>query len=96
MQYGRYVSIYLQRIQKSSHINYKAIYVPDDKASNTILMNGHVFCKSESENPKSWKILQEESKYPLIGLSTSEIEKAVGSLTCLSLRFNMPKRLSQA
>jgi hypothetical protein len=68
--------------------------VPDDKASNTILMNGHVFCKSESENPKSWKILQEESKYPLIGLSTSEIEKAVGSLTCLSLRFNLPNRIA--
>ena len=40
--------------------------------------------------------MKKEVKLPLIGVSTSEIEKAVGSLTCLSLRFNRPSRIAAA
>lgn len=86
----------LQQMQKLSPIRYKCIVVPEDGAANTIFFNGHVICKGKKENPRSWAVLERECKHPLIGLTTSEIEKAVGSLTCMSLRFNRPEKVVAA
>lgn len=61
-------------------------------SANLLCINGHIVCKSASEAPKSYEILQQQmgTKYKIIGLELSEIEKAVGSLTCMSLRFEKP------
>lgn len=85
-----------QQIKKKSPIKYRPIFVPEDNAANTIFINGHVICKSKEENPRSWAVLERECRHPLLGLSTSEIEKAVGSLTCMSLRFNRPEKVVAA
>ena len=57
-----------------------------------------MICKSSAEAPKSFEILQQQlgPKYKVLGLDLSEIEKAVGSLTCMSLRFNKPNAVKPA
>lgn len=85
-----------EQIREKSKIEYKAIYVPDDGSANTIFINGKVICRSRKENPESFKILQRECPHELVEIESSEIEKAVGSLTCLSLRFNKPTKIAPA
>ena len=85
-----------EQIREMSKIPYKAIYVPDDGSANTIFINGKVICRSRKENPESFKILQRECPHELVEIESSEIEKAVGSLTCLSLRFNKPTKIAPA
>jgi len=85
-----------ERIRDLSSIPYKAIYVPEDNVANTIWINGRVICKSRKENPRSFEILQKHSCHQLVEIESSEIEKAVGSLTCMSLRFNRPKSIAPA
>ena len=82
-----------ERIRDLSSVPYKAIFVPEDNVANTILINGKVICKSRKENPRSFAVLQRECPHELVEIESSEIEKAVGSLTCLSLRFNRPRRV---
>ena len=84
------------RIQANSERTYKAVVVPDDLAANCILMNGKLLCKSAAEHPKSNAVISEKVDFPLLPLELSEIEKAVGSLTCMSLRFNKPRRVGPA
>ena len=85
-----------QQIREKSKISYKAIYVPDDGSANTIFINGKVICRSRKENPESFKILQRECPHELVEIESSEIEKAVGSLTCRSLRFNIPSVIASS
>jgi len=85
-----------ERIRDLSDIPYKAIYVPEDNVANTIFINGRVICKSRKENPKSYEILKKFCEHELIEVESSEIEKAVGSLTCMSLRFNRPVSIRPA
>ena len=79
-------------IQNCSTRSYKKIEVTKDNAANCIVMNGQLICKSSKENPEDADILKEENVgLPVRGLEISELEKAVGSLSCMSLRFQMPK-----
>jgi dimethylargininase len=77
-------------IQKNSTIPYKAIYVTDDNAANCIWINDTLICKSARECPNSNGVLTAAGpgNAKIVGLDICEIEKAVGSLTCMSLRFN--------
>jgi len=85
-----------RRIQKLAKHEYRSLEVPDDMASNVIFMNGTLLHKSKRESPASAEILAEfcsktrrgEGAVCSVQLDLSEIEKAVGSLTCMSLRFN--------
>ena len=80
------------QIQTGSTRTYKKIEVSKDNAANCIVMNGHLICKSSKENPEDAEVLAEENVgMPIKGLEISELEKAVGSLSCMSLRFQMPK-----
>ncbi len=79
------------QIREKSKIKYKKLEVPDDVAANCIAINGILLCKSEKENPKSYPLMKDAKERPVVGLDASEIEKAVGSLTCMSLRFNTYK-----
>ena len=87
-----------QRIDEKAKFEYKRVLVPDDMSANMLCINGTIICKSKKEAPKSFEILQQQlgHQYNIIGLDLSEIEKAVGSLTCMSLRFNKPKRIKPA
>ena len=87
-----------QRIDKKAKFEYKRILVPDDNAANVVFLNGTIICKSKKEAPKSFEIIQSQlgHEYKIIGVDNSEIEKAVGSLTCMSLRFNKPKSIKPA
>ena len=68
-------------------------------ASNVIHMNGALLHKSWTESKESAEIFCSytsrtcpgEGPTRSIDLDLSEIEKAVGSLTCMSLRFNSNK-----
>jgi len=94
----------LQRIDEASQFSYRRVLVPDDMAANVIFMNGHLICKSENEAPNSFKVFKQQVE-PIMklqggsgtikGVDLSEIEKAVGSLTCMSLRFNVPATVKQ-
>ena len=88
----------LERIDEQAKFAYKRVLVPDDMSANLLCLNGHVICKSSAEAPKSFEILQQQlgPKYKVLGLDLSEIEKAVGSLTCMSLRFNKPNAVKPA
>jgi len=85
-----------KRIQKLAKFEYKSLEVPDDMASNVIYMNGALLHKSWTESKESAEIFCNyvsktrpgEGPTRGIDLDLSEIEKAVGSLTCMSLRFN--------
>ena len=78
-----------ESIQRNSKREYKAIYVEEDMASNCIWINDSLVCKSAKECPKGNASLKDNlpGKTKMVGLDISEIEKAVGSLTCMSLRF---------
>jgi N-dimethylarginine dimethylaminohydrolase len=67
-------------------------------SANLLCINGTIVCKSKKEAPKSFEILEQQMgpKYKIVGLDMSEIEKAVGSLTCMSLRFNKPTSVRPA
>jgi len=86
----------LKRIQKLAKYEYKSLIVPDDMASNVIFMNGALLHKSWTESKESAEIFCSycsktcpgEGPTRSIDLDLSEIEKAVGSLTCMSLRYN--------
>lgn len=78
------------QIQKESSRAYKKIEVPHDNAANCIVMNGHLLCKSAKENPEDHDILKRHVGMPVIGIDLSEIEKAVGSLSCMTIRFQKP------
>ncbi len=82
-----------ERIRDLSSVPYKAVFVPEDNVANTILINGKVICKSRKENPRSFEALRRQCPHELVEIESSEIEKAVGSLTCLSLRYNRPRRV---
>merc|ERR1712029_598703 len=94
-QSGHSVTMY-QRIQKLAKFQYKCIEVPDDMASNVIYMNGALLHKSWTESKEAAEIFCNycsktrpgDGPTKSIDLDLSEIEKAVGSLTCMSLRFN--------
>ena len=90
--------IIFQRIDEKAQFSYKRVLVPEDMSANMLCINGHIVCKSKGEAPKSFEILQQQlgNKYKIIGLDLSEIEKAVGSLTCMSLRFNKPTAMKPA
>ncbi len=77
-----------ERIREASSVPYRAIFVPEDNVANTILINGKVICKSRKENQRSFEVLRRECRHELVEVESSEIEKAVGSLTCMSLRYN--------
>jgi len=91
----------LSRIEKLAKFQYKSLIVPDDMASNVIHMNGALLHKSWTESKDSAEIfgtycsktLPGEGPTRSIDLDLSEIEKAVGSLTCMSLRFNSNKAI---
>merc|ERR1711890_19893 len=91
----------LRRIEKLAKYEYKSLIVPDDLASNVIHMNGALLHKSWTESKESAeifsrycsKMLPGEGPTRSIDLDLSEIEKAVGSLTCMSLRFNSNKAI---
>jgi len=88
----------LKRIDEASPFSYRRVIVPDDMSANTIFMNGTLICKAESEAPESFKVLQQQIGpfcKAVRGVELSEIEKAVGSLTCMSLRFNIPSAVKQ-
>ena len=84
----------MQRIRQQSPVPYKAVFVPEDMAANAVFINGRVICKSEGENPASHAIWREKLENEVVGVDCSELEKANGSLTCMSLRFNTPKRVA--
>merc|ERR1719167_1252545 len=94
-QSGHSTTMY-QRIQKLAKFQYKCLEVPDDMASNVIYMNGALLHKSWTESRESAEIFCNfcsktrpgDGPTKSIDLDLSEIEKAVGSLTCMSLRFN--------
>merc|ERR1711872_129656 len=94
-QSGHSVTMY-QRIQKLAKFQYKCLEVPDDMASNVIYMNGALLHKSWTESREAAEIFCNycsktrpgDGPTKSIDLDLSEIEKAVGSLTCMSLRFN--------
>jgi len=91
----------LRRIQQLAKHQYKSLIVPDDLASNVIYMNGALLHKSWTESKESAEIfcsycsrtVPGEGPTRSIDLDLSEIEKAVGSLTCMSLRFNSNKAI---
>jgi len=87
----------LKRIDEVSPFSYRRVIVPDDMSANTIFMNGTLICKSENEAPNSYRVFEQQmGPYCNIrGVDLSEIEKAVGSLTCMSLRFNVPATVKQ-
>ncbi|TRY70493.1 hypothetical protein TCAL_10103 [Tigriopus californicus] len=85
-----------KRIQQNSQRHYKCVLVHDDLAANVILINGKLLCKSAKEHPKSNVVIRKESNHALLPLDLSEIEKAVGSLTCMSLRFRKPSKIGPA
>ena len=67
-------------------------------SANTIFMNDTLICKAEEEAPESFKGLGQQIGpfcKAVKGVELSEIEKAVGSLTCMSLRFNVPSTVKQ-
>ncbi len=85
-----------EQINRNSNIKYSKVEVPDDAAANCIAINDTLICKSERENPESYKVLcANAGGRRVIGLEMSEIEKAVGSLTCMSLRFCSNKLVDQ-
>merc|ERR1712080_4049 len=91
----------LRRIQQLGKYQYESLIVPDDMASNVIYMNGALLHKSWTESKESAEIfcsycsrtVPGEGPTRSIDLDLSEIEKAVGSLTCMSLRFNSNKAI---
>lgn len=85
----------LKRIDAASKFTYRRVLVPDDMAANVVYMNGTVICKSATESPDSFRILKEQlgHEYDVVGIELSEMEKAVGSLTCMSLRFTKPTKI---
>ncbi len=79
----------LAQINDRSDIMYQMVEVPDDLAVNCIAINNRIICKSAKESPESFAIMDKTAiNRKLIGVELSEIEKALGSLTCMSLRFN--------
>jgi len=92
----------LERIQKLAKFEYKSLIVPDDMASNLIHMNGALLHKSWKESEESSSIFRTycsrtvpgQGPIKNIDMELSEIEKAVGSLTCMSLRFNTNSKIS--
>jgi len=91
----------LKRIQQLAKFEYKSLIVSDDMASNVIYMNGALLHKSWTESKESAEIfcsycsrtVPGEGPTRSIDLDLSEIEKAVGSLTCMSLRYNSNKAI---
>ena len=91
----------LKRIQSLAKFEYKSLIVNDDMASNVIYMNGALLHKSWTESKESAETFCSycsrtcpgEGPTRSIDLDLSEIEKAVGSLTCMSLRFNSNKAI---
>ena len=80
-----------QQLCAKSDVTYASVKVPKDNAANCIRVNDHLICKSENENPYSYQALKKAlPAVTLIGLDLSEIEKATGSISCMSLRFKKP------
>ena len=83
----------LKRIKSLAKFQYKSLVVPDDMASNVIHMNGALLHKSWTESKESAEIFCSycsrtcpgEGPTRSIHLDLSEIEKAVGSLTCKAI-----------
>jgi dimethylargininase len=80
----------LESIRENSTINYKVIFVKEDKAANCIWINNHLLIKCHAECPEANDKIRDvaPSTLNIYGLDICEIEKAVGSLTCMSIRFN--------
>merc|ERR1711890_180906 len=101
LQPVRTLHCYAEEDWKLAKYEYKSLIVPDDLASNVIHMNGALLHKSWTESKESAeifsrycsKMLPGEGPTRSIDLDLSEIEKAVGSLTCMSLRFNSNKAI---
>jgi len=82
----------LDQINAKSKVTYSKVEVSSDKAANCVAINGHVLCKSEEEDKESFYQVQAAAgQRTLHGIKLSEIEKATGSLSCMSLRFNSNK-----
>ena len=82
----------LDQINKRSKTRYRQVEVAEDVAANCIAINGTLLCKGKKENSRSYGIVKGAAGgREVIGLELSEIEKAIGSLTCMSLRFSLAK-----
>ena len=75
----------LASIRANSKVDYKVIYVAEDNAANCIWINDTLICRSGTSGHS--EICAHSGGQKVVGLDISEIEKAVGSLTCMSLRF---------
>ncbi len=77
------------QIAENSRVRYRKVEVAEDLAANCLAVNGRLLCKSRKECPESHAIMKEAARdREVIGLDISEIEKALGSLSCMSIRFN--------
>jgi len=89
----------LKEIQSRSRHQYETLIVPHDTAANTVYINGGLIHKSTRENKESAEILKmfcKKKSLKSIEIDLSEIEKAVGSITCMSLRFTPGKQLARS
>ena len=84
----------LASIRANSKVDYKVIYVAEDNAANCIWINDTLICRSGTSGHS--ELCAHSGGQNVVGLDISEIEKAVGSLTCMSLRFRPVGLLRQA
>ncbi|XP_064088582.1 N(G),N(G)-dimethylarginine dimethylaminohydrolase 1 [Macrobrachium rosenbergii] len=84
----------LKRIEREATFRYQTLTVPDTCAANVVFANGVLLHRSKNEYPESAKIFEEKlSHWTLKGLDLSEMEKAVGCLTCCSILIRKTRHL---
>jgi len=87
----------LASIRANSKVDYKVIYVAEDNAANCIWINDTLICRGGTRGHNVLSACRPGgNSQDVVGLDISEIEKAVGSLTCMSLRFRPMGMLRQS
>jgi len=87
----------LASIRANSEVDYKVIYVAEDNAANCIWINDTLICRGGTRGHNVLSACRPGgNSQDVVGLDISEIEKAVGSLTCMSLRFRPMGMLRQS
>jgi len=76
----------LKIVQEKAKNEYKVVFVPDDLASNCVLVNGKIICHTMKRFPQSISKFQ---KLPveLVEIENTEVEKVDGAFTCCSLLY---------
>lgn len=75
-----------KEITANTTYKYNAVVFPEDCVTNCIYMNGVLFHPTKDDFPNSCHIW-ENMECPRVAISTSELKKADGLLTCCSVRI---------